>query len=106
MSEDTELPLTFADAEMGFIIWLYNLWITYPDEEIYLADDDVSGAFQWTKYHPHCMGLHTSLQCGYCVFNSSSTFGDNTSPSNFDPIVMGHWGLAHHHWLANQDAIG
>jgi hypothetical protein len=38
--------LTFAGAELGFMVWLYNLRITYPLLEIYIADDDISGAFR------------------------------------------------------------
>ena len=87
-SKDNEPRLTFASAELGFMTWLYNLRITYPDVEIYIADDDVSGAFRLMKYHPNLMALHTSIQAGYAVVNTGGTFGDNTSPSNFDPIGL------------------
>jgi hypothetical protein len=97
-SKDTEPDLTFAGAELGFMVWLYNLRITYPSLEIYIADDDVSGAFRLIKYHPNCMALHTSMQSGYCVVNTGGTFGDNTSPSNFDPIGMARRQLAWHIW--------
>jgi hypothetical protein len=53
--KDNEPPLTFAGAELGFMIWLYNLRITYPSLEIYIADDDISGAFRLMRYHPNCM---------------------------------------------------
>ena len=102
--KDNEPPLTFAGAEMGFMIWLYNLRITYPHEEIYLADDDVSGAFRLMKYHPNLMALHTSRQCGYCVINTGGTFGDNTSPSNFDPLGLARRQLAHYLWVHDQSA--
>ena len=97
-SKDHEPPLTFAGAEMGFMVWLYNLRITYPTDEIYIADDDVSGAFRLMKYHPNCMAMHTSLQSGYCVVNTGGTFGDNTSPSNWDPIGLARRQLAWHLW--------
>ena len=84
--KDNEPRLTFAEAEMGFMRWLYNLRVTYPREEIYIADDDVSGAFRLMKYHPNLVGMHTSLQCKFAVVNTGATFGDNTSPSNFDVI--------------------
>lgn len=97
-SKDNEPRLTFSEAELGFMIWLYNLRVTYPDEDIYIADDDVSGAFRLMKYHPNCMALHTSLQCNYCVVNTGGTFGDNTSPSNFDPIGLARRQLAWYLW--------
>ena len=49
-----EPPLTFSSAELGFMIWLYNLRVSYPTLEIYIADDNVSGAFRLMKYHPNC----------------------------------------------------
>ena len=58
--KETEPPLTFAGAELGFMIWLYNLRISYPHAEIYIADDDISGAFRLCKYHPNMMSMHSS----------------------------------------------
>ena len=103
--KDNEPTLTFAGAELGFMIWLYNLRITYPDLEIYIADDDVSGAFRLMKYHPNCMALHTSIQCGYCVINTGGTFGDNTSPSNFDPIGMARRQLSQYLWRTDPTVV-
>ncbi len=97
--KDNEPPLTFAAAKMGFMIWLCNLRIAHPDLEIYIADDDVSGAFRLMKYHPNCMSLHTSQICGYVVVNTGGTFGDNTSPSNFDPIGVARREVAQSTWL-------
>jgi hypothetical protein len=97
-NKDNEPPLTFAGAELGFMVWLYNLRITYPTLEIYIADDDVSGAFRLMRYHPNCMAMHTFIQGPYGVVNTGGTFGDNTSPSNFDPIGMARRQLAWYMW--------
>ena len=103
-SKDNEPPLTFATAELEFMIWMYNLRITYPWLEIYIADDDVSGAFRLMKYNPDLVGLHTSLQGDYCVVNTGGTFGDNTSPSNFDPIGLARRQLAWYLWKHETEA--
>ena len=103
-SKDNEPELTFPGAEMGFMVWLYNLRISYPDEEVCVADDDVSGAFRLMKYHPNCVPLHTSRQCGYCVVNTGGTFGDNTSPSNFDPLGLARRQLAQSLWQKSTEA--
>jgi hypothetical protein len=87
-TKDTEPPLTFAMAELMFMIWVYNMRITYPWLEIYLMDDDVSGAFRWLKYHPNLVALHASIILGLGCLNTGGTFGDNTTPSNFDPIAL------------------
>ena len=100
--KDNEPRLTFASAELGFMVWLYNLRLTYPHLEIYIADDDVSGAFRLMKYHPNLMALHTSVQCGFGVVNTGGTFGDNTSPSNFDPIGLARRQLSQFLWRTSQ----
>ena len=101
--KDNEPELTFASAEMGFMIWLYNLRVSYPDEEIYIADDDVSGAFRLMKYHPNLMAMHTSIQCGHAVVNTGATFGDNTSPSNFDVLGRARRHQSRAAWLSDRD---
>ena len=103
-SPDNEPPLTFSTAEMEFMVWLYNLRVTYPISEIYLADDDISGAFRLMKYHPNLVPMHSSQQCGYCVVNTGGTFGDNTNPSNFDPLGLGRRQLAFYLWSSAADA--
>ena len=104
-SKDTEPPLTFAGAELGFMIWLYNLRITYPDLEIYIADDDISGAYRRMKYHPNLMALHASIQCGYLVINTGGTFGDNTSPSNFDPLALSRRFVSRYVWMNDPNVV-
>ena len=97
--KSNEPPLTFSLAELVFMIWIYNLRISYPWLELLLGDDDVSGAFRHDKYNPNAVGLHASVQCGYAVLNTGSTFGDNTSPSNFDPIALARRYLSQFLWL-------
>ena len=88
-SKDNEPPLTFSHAEMGFMIWLYNLRITYPREELYIADDDISGAFRLCKYHPNLMSMHSS-RCDYSVRRHGGDgecdyvpFGHSSSPADW-----------------------
>ena len=104
-SPDNEPPLTFSAAEMEFMVWLCNLRVTYPTSEIYLADDDISGAFRLMKHHPNLVPMHSSQQCGYCVVNTGGTFGDNTNPSNFDPLGLGRRQLAFYLWSSAADTV-
>jgi len=59
-SPDNEPPLAFSTAEMEFMVWLCNLRITCPADEICLADDDISGAFRLMKCHPNLVPMHSS----------------------------------------------
>ena len=44
--------------------------------------------------------MHTSLQCKFCVINTGGTFGDNTSPPNFNPIGLARRQLGWYLWKA------
>jgi len=85
--KSTEPELFFAKSFMTFLQWVYWLRITYPFLEIYIADDDVCGAFRQLKYHPNLVALHCFMIEGLLVASLGLTFGDNTSPSNFEPVA-------------------
>jgi hypothetical protein len=93
-SKSTEPPVTFAPAFLTSLIWLYNLRVSYPLLEIYLMDDDVSGAFRHGKYNPNVVGLHAFLLFAFLFFSTGQTFGDCTSPSNWDPFAKARSELA------------
>jgi hypothetical protein len=78
--------------------WIYNLRISYPDQEIYPGDDDVSGAYRHMKYHPNLVAMHTFIPLDYMAVATGATFGDCTSPSNWDPIAQARQQMARHLW--------
>jgi hypothetical protein len=42
---DNEPKIIFGGAWKKYLTWIYNLWITHTDLEIYLFNDDVTAAF-------------------------------------------------------------
>lgn len=104
-NKENEPPIHCVATEVLFMSWLWNLRISYPTLAIYIGDDDISGAFRWLRYHPNLVGLHTSVQGGFAVFNTGGTFGDNTSPSNWDILARTRQCSSRHHWLHNPKVI-
>ena len=100
-NKSNEPELVFATAFMMQLIWLWNLRITYPHEEIYVGDNDVSGAFNQNKYNPMLVALHAFLLAGYLVMNTGATFGGNTSPGNFEPLARARQQHAQYLWRTN-----
>ena len=94
----TEPPLHFATSFMNYLRLIYDLRVTYPKKEIYLGDDDISGAFRHMKYNPNLVGMHSCVIAGYLACSTGMTFGDNTSPSNFEPIADARRQLAKYLW--------
>ena len=86
----TEPPLYFGESMGKYLSYLYNLRATYPYEEIFLGDNDISGAFRHQKYHPNVVAMHCFKMDEYFVVATGTTFGDGPSPSNFEPIAWAH----------------
>jgi hypothetical protein len=88
VSPHNKPDIHFPKSFINFCIWIYNLRISYPHQEIYLIDDDVSGAFRHAKCNPNLVALHSCLLFGFLfVSTGGQTFGDSTSPANFEPIA-------------------
>jgi hypothetical protein len=82
-----EPPLYFPKTLKEFFTWLWNLRISYPDQEIYIGDDDATGAFQHVKYNPNLVSLHASLVRNWLFMSAGQTFGDTACPQNWEPIA-------------------
>lgn len=102
-TKSTEPKLHFADAFMETLIWFWNLRISYPDQELYAGEDDQAGAFRHCKYQPNVVAMHSSMQCGRLVQNTGGTFGDNTTPGNYEAPANARTQVAQHIW--HQDDI-
>ena len=49
--------IAFAHAWQDHLICIYNLWISFPNAELYIAEDDAAGAFHQPKYHPNIISV-------------------------------------------------
>ena len=94
-----EPDIHFAGAFVTQLAWIWNLRITYPRDEIFLGDDDVSGAFRQVKYNTNVVSLHACLIFGGLFMYTGQTFGDSPSPPNWEPIVTARKALAQKLWL-------
>jgi hypothetical protein len=83
-----EPTLTFADAFVQTLVWIWNLRITYPLLEIYLCDDDISNAYRQVKYPPNLAGLHCKVVDNVLYIDAGQNFGGTTSGGNFEPIPV------------------
>ena len=79
--------ITFAHAWQDHLIRIYNLWISFPNVELYTAEDDMAGAFRQPKYHPNIISTKAFIIGHYLFIPTGKTFGDRDSPSNWEPIA-------------------
>ena len=94
ITKDTEPEIIYGSAFIRHLESIWNLRITYPDEDILLFDDDVKGAFRHTKYHPDVASAFSFIIEKFLYIPLGSTFGSVTSPSDFEPIARARTHLA------------
>jgi hypothetical protein len=94
----TEPKIVFPKVWVFYLTWLWNLRITYPREEVYLGDDDVSGAFRQVKYNPNLVAMHAFLVFGVLFMSTGQTFGDCASLANWEPVARNRQKDAQYLW--------
>jgi hypothetical protein len=52
IDEDANPTIHYGTAFLRYLIWLWNLRISYPQEDILQMTDDISAAFHRVLYHP------------------------------------------------------
>ncbi|KAI2498468.1 hypothetical protein MHU86_16052 [Fragilaria crotonensis] len=104
-NKKNEPKLYFASSFMNFCKWQWNLAITYPHHDRHTGDDDVQCAFPRLKYNPQLVAMHSSISNNTLSMNTGLTFGDNTSPSNWEPIARARQQLAQHYWLNQPEMV-
>ena len=89
-----EPDIVFGDAWERFLQYVYNLRITYPTRDILLMADDVTAAFRGPKYNPNVISAKAFFALRYLLIPTGLTFGDTTSPPNFEPFARARIALA------------
>ena len=91
-----EHPIEYGDAFYRHLIWIYNIRISLPQEDIFQFSDDVSVAFRWPRLHPWIVPAFSFLFFGNLYIPTGHVFGSNTSAQNFEPIAKARTLLAQH----------
>ena len=53
---ELEMDITFGTAFTDLCIWIWNLRISYPDEDIFLVFLDISSCFRFPRIFPDLVG--------------------------------------------------
>ena len=97
-TKKTEPPLYFPGSFMRFLIWVYNLRITYPELRILLGDDDMTNAFRWIKNNPSIVAMCGFMANGYLGFSTGQNFGNCFSPAGFEQPAKARQEQAEYIW--------
>ena len=81
-----EALINFGYVYMAFCIWLYNLRITFPDEDILLAFIDISSCFRWPRIHPD-LAVAFGFIIGPLFYAANGmVFGSVASATSWEPF--------------------
>ena len=83
---ENEAPITFGYILMTFMIWLYNLRITFPNEEILLAFMDITACFRWPRINPDLVGAFGFVVGSLYFAANAMVFGSVASASSWEPF--------------------
>mmetsp|Transcript_38437 Transcript_38437/g.92017 ORF Transcript_38437/g.92017 Transcript_38437/m.92017 type:complete len:864 (+) Transcript_38437:1-2592(+) len=83
---EKEAPITFGYVYLAFCVWLWNLRISYPNEEIYLAFIDISSCFRWPRIAPDLVGAFGFVMGSIYFAANAMVFGSVVSASTWEPF--------------------
>jgi len=93
---DSELEpdIFFGSAWVCHLTYIYNLCISFPNEEIFITDNDITLAFGQIKYNPNIISAKAFIVGPWLFVCTGQNFGDQPSPANFKPIAKAQTALA------------
>jgi hypothetical protein len=83
VNEDANPTIYYGTAFLRYLIWLWNLRITYPQEDILQMTDDISAAFHRVLYHPDIGPAFATVWKSHLIIPVSAIFGSKSSPGNY-----------------------
>ena len=81
-----EAPITFGSTKIDHMVRLYNLRITYPQEEIVMAAPDIKACFRFPRMHPDLDGSFSFVIGSLFFLATSMVFGSVVSASSWEPF--------------------
>ena len=86
MPMELEMEITFGTAFTDLCIWIWNLRISYPDEDIFLAFLDISSCFRFPRIFPDLVGAFGFIVGPIFYAANVGVFGSVASASSWEPF--------------------
>ena len=85
-AKTTELRCKFGDVKQRLYRRIYNLRITYPQQDIIIHANDVKSCFRQLKHHPDIMGAFSYILDDILFLQIALSFGADFSPANWEVV--------------------
>jgi len=83
---ELEMEITFGTAFTDLCIWIGNLRISYPDEDMFLAFLDISSCFRFPRIFPDLVGAFGFIVGPIFYVANAGVFGSVASASSWEPF--------------------
>jgi len=83
---DLEPDITFGLIYTLFLIWIWNLRISFPNDDIVLAFIDISSCFRWPRVFPCLAGAFGFIIGAIFYAANAMVFGSVASASSWEPF--------------------
>ena len=91
---ELEMEITFGATFTDLCIWIWNLHITYPEEDIFLAFLDISSCFRFPRIFPDLVGAFVFIVGPIFYAANTEVFGSVASASSWEPFQVAITALA------------
>lgn len=83
VDEDENPTIHYGTAFLRYLIWIWNLRISYPSDDILQMADDISSAFHRVLYHPDMAPAFATVWRNWLIIPVSAIFGSRSSPGDY-----------------------
>ena len=81
-----EAPVTFGSTKIDHMVRLYNLRITYSQEEIVMVAPDIKACFRFPRMQPGLAGSFSFVIGSLFFLDTAMVFGLVVSASSWEPF--------------------
>ena len=86
-NQEDEPEIMYGTDSLRHLTQIWNTRISFPSIEIYLFDDDVKGAFRYSKYHPDIATAFSFIIDKLLHVPMGGTSGSIVSPADVEPFA-------------------
>lgn len=83
---DNEAEVTFGSTWRDFLVWLYNIRVSYPDSDILLGMADIKACFRYPRIAPDLVGAFGFMAMNLYFLATAMVFGSTVSANSWEPF--------------------
>ena len=85
-AEGSELECKYGSVPARLFLRIWNLRISYPDDDIVIHANDVKSCFRQLKHHPDIIEAFSYVLFNHLWIQVGQTFGSDFSPANWEGV--------------------